>query len=184
LHCKPTPPFLLLTLPTLVLLVSDLFCRQAEAASRDPICLHSVRITSTYMQKLTDTHTFRRYWQCLPGTPSPPPPEVAAGTYLSGKTALFPDSEGGLTGFTPLDPVLPSQNWTVTGTGMIIWPFPPPLLLAPPSADCVSVQPYSTLGTLPGCLQVIPGSSQAQVRSSNCSVSSWLTKRAHIWPVD
>ncbi|KAL0031404.1 hypothetical protein WJX79_009403 [Trebouxia sp. C0005] len=63
------------------------------------------------------TRSSASYWQCLPGTPSPPPPEVAAGAYLSGKTALFPDSEGGLTGFTPLDPVLPSQNWTVTGTG-------------------------------------------------------------------
>ncbi|DBA92097.1 TPA: hypothetical protein ACH3X1_015824 [Trebouxia sp. C0004] len=63
------------------------------------------------------TRSSASYWQCLPGTPSPPALQVAAGTYLSGKTALFPDSEGGLTGFTPLDPVLPSQNWTVTGTG-------------------------------------------------------------------
>ena len=94
--------------------------------SRDTTCLHFVRITSTYVQKLSGTYALCRYWQCLPGTPSPPPPEVAAGTYLSGKTALFPDSEGGLTGFTPLDPVLPSQNWTVTGTGVIIWQTPPP----------------------------------------------------------
>ena len=114
------------SVPSLVLIVGNLFGRQPEAASRDTICLHSISITSTYMQKLTDTHTLCRYWQCLPGTPSPPPPEVAAGTYLSGKNVLFPDSEGGLTGFTPLDPVLPSQNWTVTGTGVIIWSVPPP----------------------------------------------------------
>lgn len=113
----------------------------------------SIRVTSTYMQKLTDTHTLYRYWQCLPGTPSPPPPEVAAGTYLSGKTALFPDSEGGLTGFTPLDPVLPSQNWTVTGTGVIIWPVSG---FTPPCAYCVSVQPNFSLGTL--------------CRSYNCSL--------------
>ena len=137
------------TVPSLVLIVGNLFGRQPEAASRDTICLHSISITSTYMQKLTDTHTLRRYWQCLPGTPSPPPPEVAAATYLSGKNVLFPDSEGGLTGFTPLDPVLPSQNWTVTGTGVIIWSVPPPLLgFTPPCAYCVSVQPNFSLRTL------------------------------------
>jgi len=150
--CIASPP-LLLTLPLLALFVGNLFCRQPEAATTDTICLHSIRITSTYMQKLIVTHMLRRYWQCLPGTPSPPPPEVAAGTYLSGKSALFPDSEGGLTGFTPLDPVLPSQNWTVTGTGVIIWPVSG---FTPPCAYCVSVQPNFSLGTL--------------CRSYNCSL--------------
>ena len=52
-----------------------------------------------------------------PPPPPPAPPAVAAGTYLDGKTPLFPDGEGGLTGFTNLAPVLPVQSYSVVGTG-------------------------------------------------------------------
>ena len=68
-------------------------------------------------------HDLFRYWQCLPGASPPPPPpaspEVATGTYLD-KTPVYPDAEGGLTGFTNLEPVLPTQTWTVTGTGELM----------------------------------------------------------------
>ena len=134
--------------------VGNLLCRQLEAATRD---IYVFTLSGSPAPSCTAySHT---YIMGDPGTPSAPPPEVAAGTYLSGKTALFPDSEGGLTGFTPLDPVLPSQNWTVTGTGVIIWPVrraPPPPWIIPPGADCVSVQPTISLGTL--------------CRSYNCSL--------------
>ena len=80
------------------------------------------------------------YWQCKPGSSpsasSPPPaspsssvpsspspasssaPAVQTDTFLD-KTPVYPDSLGGLTGFTPLGPTLPNQTYQSIAPGQM-----------------------------------------------------------------